>query len=187
MSNDLIDWVKQYSEDLYYFALGRTSDVELSKDLVQDTYLAAHNGLAGFKSESSPRTWLMAILKNKINDHYRRAFRQPDLMTGGLAEHQLTDRFFDSNDAWKAGNRPADWHEEEDHLLDNPAFLSVLNECMDKLPPGWSAAMKLKYLTGKKGREICRELDISPDNFWQITRRAKLQLRDCIENNWFKN
>ena len=39
----------------------------------------------------------------------------------------------------------------------------------------------------KSGEEICQELEITPSNFWQIVHRAKLQLRDCIENNWFKN
>jgi RNA polymerase sigma-70 factor (ECF subfamily) len=40
---------------------------------------------------------------------------------------------------------------------------------------------------GKKGEEICQELGITPTNFWQIMHRAKLQLRECIENNWTKD
>jgi len=39
----------------------------------------------------------------------------------------------------------------------------------------------------KNGEEICQELDISPTNFWQVVHRAKLQLKNCVEENWFKN
>jgi RNA polymerase sigma-70 factor (ECF subfamily) len=38
----------------------------------------------------------------------------------------------------------------------------------------------------KKGELICQELGITDTNFWQILHRAKLQLRKCIELNWFK-
>jgi DNA-directed RNA polymerase specialized sigma24 family protein len=39
----------------------------------------------------------------------------------------------------------------------------------------------------KNGDEICQELDITPTNFWQIVHRAKLQLRNCVKENWFEN
>lgn len=58
---------------------------------------------------------------------------------------------------------------------------------MDNLPEQWNACVKLKYLMQKKGEEICQELDITPTNFWQIMHRAKLNLRDCVETNWFNN
>jgi RNA polymerase sigma-70 factor (ECF subfamily) len=38
----------------------------------------------------------------------------------------------------------------------------------------------------KKTEEICQELGISTTNYWQMMHRAKLQLRECIDENWFK-
>ncbi len=187
MSNNIIEWVEKFSDDLYYFALGKTSDQELAKDLVQETFLAAYDGIKGFKQNSAPKTWLMAILKNKINDHYRKAFQQPFVSLEDQAGITLTESFFDHNDNWKQGRSPMSWNTEEMHLLDTPGFQQVLNDCMKRLPPAWSTAMKLKYLFGKQGKEICRELDISLENFWQITHRAKLQLRNCLESKWFNN
>jgi DNA-directed RNA polymerase specialized sigma24 family protein len=61
-----------------------------------------------------------------------------------------------------------------------------LQLCMENLPALWFSAVQLKYLEGKKGELICQELQIAPTNFWQILHRAKLQLRKCLENNWFK-
>ena len=70
-------------------------------------------------------------------------------------------------------------------MLDDDEFQIVLNKCLDALPEQWGICVKLKYLTDKRGEEICQELDITPSNFWQIVHRAKLRLRDCIEKNWY--
>jgi RNA polymerase sigma-70 factor (ECF subfamily) len=56
---------------------------------------------------------------------------------------------------------------------------------MNKLSPAWSSVMQLKYLEQKDGKEICQDLGITSSNFWQILCRAKLQVRACIEKNWF--
>jgi len=71
--------------------------------------------------------------------------------------------------------------------LDNVEFKSVMENCMKKLPDTWFSAIHLKYLEEKDGKVICQELGITPSNFWQILHRAKVQLRACIEKNWFKS
>jgi RNA polymerase sigma-70 factor (ECF subfamily) len=179
---NLTDLVDTHTSALYSWAHYKVSDPELAKDLVQDTFLVAAERPEAFKGDSSPKTWLFSILNHKIMDVYRKKMRQPVRMDDrGFAD------FFDRDGNWKKDKRPADWHEEELHLLDNYDFQMVLTECLDALPEKWSTGVKLKYLTEKSGQEICRELGIAPTNFWQIIHRAKLQLRDCVENNWFKN
>lgn len=56
---------------------------------------------------------------------------------------------------------------------------------MAKLPEKWFSVMQLKYMAGKEGKEICQEIGITPSNYWQMLHRAKLNLRHCLENNWF--
>ena len=65
---DPSNWVKEHADYLYAFAFARISDVERAKDLVQDTFLAGLEKLNRFEGKSSIRTWLTAILKNKIID-----------------------------------------------------------------------------------------------------------------------
>lgn len=86
---------------------------------------------------------------------------------------------FDEEGSWKREKRPHN-REEDTYLPDDDEFQSVLRMCLDALPEKWSTSVRLKYLMSKKGEEICQELDI-PTNLWQIIHRAKLQLRDCIE------
>lgn len=176
------DWVNQFTADLHSWAAYRVSDAELAKDLVQDTFLAATLKISSFKEESSPKTWLFSILNYKIIDYYRSKVKQPVRL-----ETQSFSKYFTEDGDWLDDKKPQNWHEDETHLLDDDDFKAILKICMDALPEAWSTSVKLKYLMSKKGDEICQELGITPTNFWQIMHRAKLQLRECIENNWFQD
>lgn len=181
--NNLSIWVETYTKDLYSWALHKVSNSELAADLVQDTFLAAAEKIDSFKGDSSPKTWLFSILNHKIIDHYRKKVNQ----TVSL-ENQSFSNFFEADGDWHENKKPKHWQENDDkHLLDDNDFQIVLKKCLDALPEEWGACVKLKYLTEKKGEEICQELDITPSNFWQIVHRAKLQLRDCVEKNWYNN
>jgi len=180
--NRLEQWVEDYTRDLYSWAFHKVSDTELAKDLVQDTFLAAAEKIESFKGDSSPKTWLFAILNYKIIDHYRRKVNQPILL-----DTQSFSTFFDDEGSWKPEMRPKDWDYEDTELLDNPEFNEILSRCLGELPEMWNATIRLKYILGKNGEEISQELGITPTNLWQIIHRAKVQLRNCVENGWLNN
>ena len=177
--NTLSQWVNSYTNDLYRWALHKTSDIEAAKDLVQDTFLAAVEQLKNFQGTSSPKTWLFSILNHKIIDFYRRRIKEPITM-----DSSSTTDFFDSDGGWRKEKTPHDWGNDEAHLLDNADFQAILKKCMEALPAKWHSGVTLKYLMEKSGEEICQELGIAPTNLWQIIHRAKLQLRDCVEKKW---
>src|SRR5690349_3096435 len=66
-----IDWVDQYGDYLYNYALGQVRDHVGAEDLVQETLLAALKARDRFEGYSSERTWLTSILRHKICDHFR--------------------------------------------------------------------------------------------------------------------
>lgn len=69
--SDPHNWVSRYADYLYTYAAIRINDKELARDLVQETFLAALLRRGKFEGRSSEKTWLTAILKNKIYDVYR--------------------------------------------------------------------------------------------------------------------
>ncbi|MFM2157347.1 MAG: hypothetical protein RL516_2096, partial [Bacteroidota bacterium] len=73
LSIDINSCVALYTKDLYAWAYYKTGDKSLSEDLVQDTFLAAIKSQKNFKGDSEIKTWLFAILKNKIADYFRKA------------------------------------------------------------------------------------------------------------------
>lgn len=182
-------WVEMYSDKMYSWTFYKTNSKEIAEDLVQDTFLAAFQSISKFEGKSDPKTWLFAILNNKIAEHFRKIYRNPILSENQANPNEgesFFDTLFDSNGEWQKEERPKEWQNTEAHLLDDVAFVKVLQACMDKLPANWNAVIQLKYLEEKKGDLICQELGIAPTNFWQILHRSKLQLRKCLENHWFK-
>lgn len=64
-------WVNKYANYLYTYAIYRINDSDLARDLVQETFLAGLESKDKFEGRSTEKTWLTAILKNKIVDIYR--------------------------------------------------------------------------------------------------------------------
>src|ERR1700719_3327384 len=155
---------------------------ELAEDVVQDTLLAALQGSAGFSGKSSVKTWLTGILKHKIVDAIRRKTSGPELTT--LAEESQIDDFdalFDSTGHWE--NPPADWGNPESDL-ERREFFDVMNFCLEKLPPNTARVFMMREVMELDSDEICKELSITSTNLWVIMYRARMALRQCLEQNW---
>lgn len=53
-----------YNRQIYAFFANRGFSREESRDLVQETFLAAYNSRASFRGEAPPSTWLLGIATN---------------------------------------------------------------------------------------------------------------------------
>ncbi|MBL7691117.1 MAG: sigma-70 family RNA polymerase sigma factor [Flavipsychrobacter sp.] len=173
-------WVESFTDALYDRALYKTDNEEIAKDLVQDTFLAAFESFGSYEGKSNPKTWLMSILNHKIIDHYRMQYKNPI-----QKEFNSDPHFFDEQGMWQIEQRPGVWDCDQS-LLDNRDFILTLKKCIAKLPTKWLSIVQLKYLSEKGGEEVCQELNIAPTNYWQMMRRAKMNLRECLKKNWFK-
>jgi RNA polymerase sigma-70 factor (ECF subfamily) len=176
-------WVKTYADYLYAFAIVRVNDEELAKDLVQETFLAALQRSHAFEGKSSERTWLTAILKNKIVDVYRK--KSSGLKQVELSVSEPVEEFFHTEHGhWKKEHWPLPFGIENHDPLQNKEFNKVLQLCMQKLPALWFSVFTMKHMDDATSENICTELKISPNNFWVIIHRAKLNLRACLQKNW---
>jgi RNA polymerase sigma-70 factor (ECF subfamily) len=185
ITTDFENWVNLFSDDLYSWAMYKTSTKETAEDLVQDTFVSAYHKIDSFKGKSQPKTWLFSILNNKIIDYYRKnaKIKKHEFRITEKAGFQLSDDFFDGSGRWKSNEINPIWDDEE-HLLDNADFNNVMANCISNLPEKWKAAITSKYIINKKTNVICQELGITMSNYWQIVHRAKLLLKECLEVNW---
>jgi RNA polymerase sigma-70 factor (ECF subfamily) len=182
-------WVRHYSDSLFSWAFYKTSHKESAEDLVQDTFIQAYHSISTIEGNSDPHTWLLAILNHKIEGHFRKIYHHPAIDENPLVQDSSNDwvnGFFDKNDTWRKEQCPSAWPEEQENLLADPDFVEILRECLRKLSPHRNAAIQLKYLEAKKEDLIYPEWQILPANLWQILHKAKLELRRCLEINWFK-
>jgi RNA polymerase sigma factor (sigma-70 family) len=156
----LEQWVNQFSDELYSWAFFKTSSKEVAEDLVQDTFLAAFHKIDSFQGKSQKN---FSLTEN--------------------SGYELSDGLFNSYGCWKNNDINAVWDQEQE-LLDNPDFNTVMEECMNDLPQKWKLAITSKYLSEKKTEAICQELEITTSNYWQIVHRSKLLLKKCLELKW---
>ena len=70
--------------------------------------------------------------------------------------------------------------------IENKELADALNLCIDKLPESQKQLILLKLVEEEETEVVCKELNITPTNYWVIIHRAKLQLRSCLEKNWIK-
>ncbi len=175
---------EQNADYLYNFAITRVNDGPLAEDLVQDTFISALKNYDTFKSKSKASTWLIAILKNKIIDYYRKKVRE--LHRESLDELSNFDDFFNEKGHWKEGSLPQDWNIDSTKNLEQKEFYDILQKCLARLTEIQRIAFVMKHMDDAKTEEICKELEITASNYWVIIHRAKLQLRQCIETHWLK-
>lgn len=165
---------------LFQYALLRIRDRDQAEDLVQETLLAALRSRDGFRGNASERTWLVAILRNKIFDHLRKRYRDPSISM------ELEDAFeqaaFEDGVHWT--DKPTVWRHPRQALQDKE-FWSVFQECADALPQNLGDALRLRTIDELSTQEICKILNVTKTNLGVLLYRARLRLRKCLELKWF--
>jgi RNA polymerase sigma-70 factor (ECF subfamily) len=178
-------WVARHADYLYAYAVTRISDEELARDIVQETFLAALVRVEKFEGKSSERTWLTAILKNKIIDIYRKKSSGFLKRTETLHDENGQQDFFEEVAGhWMPQHAPRAFGIESYDPLADKEFNQILRKCMQKLPSLWLSVFTMKHVDELDTKIICHELNVTPSNFWVIIHRAKVNLRACLQKNW---
>lgn len=84
--------VLKYQPRLYNHILGKVKNLEIAKDLCQETWLKAFCAINTFRGESAFYSWLYRIAENVITDHYRKQKHDPEPLHT-VAESRITDTY----------------------------------------------------------------------------------------------
>lgn len=174
-------WLAEHGDALYRFAL-RSVGRQTAEDLVQETLLAALVAQRDFSGASSEQTWLIGILKHKLVDHFRTFQRMRPL---SRQQSTALPDLFDKHGRWTV--RVSMWRDNPLKDLEKAEFAEVLRACMAKLPPRTARLFWLREGQGMKTEDLCKELEITPTNFWTLMHRARVSLHRCLSINWFEN
>ena len=161
-------------------ALRNAADAE---DAVQETLAAAIVSSEAFDGRSSRMTWLLAILKHKIVDVYRRQAREVPLDDAPDSDASDDgDTLFTPAGHWR--EPPANWG-SPDAALAQRDFMQVLEGCIASLPLRMARVFTMRELMELEVDEICDALDISENHCFVMLHRARMKLRLLLEERWF--
>lgn len=173
--------------DLLRFARLQLRDDALAEDAVQDTLIAAMNGLTDFAGRAALKTWAFSILKNKLVDTLRTRDRTVNIsaLVGEEEDfEQVFDTLFKANGHWSPANKPADWGDPHE-AMEQQQFWIVFDACLNHLPANTGRVFMMREFLDLDIEEICGDLGISTSNCYVILHRARHQLRGCLEKTWF--
>jgi RNA polymerase sigma-70 factor (ECF subfamily) len=163
-----------------YRMLGSFQDAE---DALQDTLLAAWQGLGGFESRASLRTWLYRIATNRCLDARRAASRRPakEWDVPGVEKPEPTrlgevvwlEPYPDALLEGAIGVPPGPEARYEQAEAISLAFVTALQV----LPPRQLAVLILRDVLGFHASEVAGMLDSTVDSVTSALKRARASLQ----------
>lgn len=173
--------------EMLAFARLQLGNDDEAEDAVQEALAGALKNAANFRGEAALKTWIIAILKNKVADVLRQRQRRPipasQLQTD--EDEGALPPVFDRKGMWRDASRPARWEDPEADL-NSRQFLAVFDSCLNRLPPQQGRVFLMREVVELGTDEICAELGLSVSNVHVILHRARLALRACLQIHWFQ-
>lgn len=166
------------------FARLQLADASAAEDAVQEAFVGALRGSATFAGRAAYRSWVFAILRHKIADQLRAQMRYASSPAAEPAADPVADGFFEANGHWTAEDAPAAWGDPHAALQDNQ-FWNVFEACLDHLPEQQSRLFMMREFVELESTEICSAVGITTSNLNVSLHRARLRLRNCLEEHWF--
>jgi len=158
----------------------------LAEDLVQETWLAALEGLQGFEGRASVRTWLFRILANRARTRIARDRRTVPF--SALAQSDEGEKPAIDPDRFDQAGRWDDplvaWSEENpERLAQDRETRAAIEAAIAELPEGQRAVITLRDVECLDTDEICNLLAITVTNQRVLLHRARARVRQALERH----
>jgi RNA polymerase sigma-70 factor (ECF subfamily) len=148
-------WYDMVLPRVYRYLLARAGDSGLAEELTQQTFVEAIRNRRKFDGRSDVVTWLCAIGRNKLVDHYRRSGRE--------ADRQERLRVIDS-----APDQVASFDERD-----------AIRRALDQMPADQRLALVFRYLDQMSVRDVATQLGRSEKATESLLSRARESFRQA--------
>ncbi|CAM5369326.1 RNA polymerase factor sigma-70 [Eoetvoesiella caeni] len=180
------EFLENLRRQMHKFATLQLSDSHLAEDAVQEALIGALKNAKSFAGRAALKTWVFAILKNKIADTLRQKQRMAEassLMHEDEEEEDFSE-LFNKRGFWQADERPAIWGNPEASMQEGD-FWRVFEACLENLPGHQARVFMMREFIELDSDEICSTVGITVSNLNVMLHRSRIRLRECLENQWF--
>lgn len=189
LSDELRDppFLANLRRDLVRFAELQLRDAAAAEDAVQEALAAALSGQDRFVGRAALKTWVFAILKNKIVDHLRQQQRFVDITPPASETDDDAgdfDLLFDRKGHWQPEEHPNAWGDPETTFTQQQ-FWVVFEACLTQLPENTARVFMMREFLDVETPDLCQALGITTSHCYVILHRARMRLRLCLEQRWF--
>jgi len=169
--------VERHNGAMLRLALSFVASRAVAEEVVQDTWLAALRGLAGFEGRSSLKTWLFAICVNQARKTGTREHRSIPVAD---PEPVVDPSRFDASGGWSAP--PEHWIEDAEDRIDAVKLSDLLRVVLDTLPERQREVVLLRDVEELTSADVCQVLAISEANQRVLLHRGRAKLRQALES-----
>ncbi|MDO7196474.1 RNA polymerase factor sigma-70 [Acinetobacter pittii] len=178
-------FLQDLRQQMIKFAFLQLSSLPQAEDVVQDALTSAFQHLDSFRGRAAFKTWVFAILKNKIIDVIRQKSRlvaMTELFKDEESELSI-DALFDASGHWHKYEAPQAWQSPEE-MMEQADFWIIFEACLNHLPAKYAQVFMMREVIELSSNEICSKLELSISNFNVLMYRSRTRLRECLENKW---
>ncbi len=181
--------VDRYAPTMLRLAMNYVKVWAVAEEVVQETWLAALEGLNRFEGRSSLKTWLFRILTNGAITRAQREGRSIPFSSltnsdPDLAEPAVDpDRFFPADHQWAGQwvSFPSNWQEMPEERVLSRETRARLEKAIEALPPSQRQIIIMRDIEGWTSEETCNFLGISEVNQRVLLHRARSKVRGMLE------
>ena len=160
---DFAELVRLNHRELLIYARALCRDHSTACDIVQDSFVVAHEKVRTFDVTRDFATWMRGIVRNKYREWVRKNMRY-ELTDGQLAQIDADIA------AWQQKRSESD-----------SSVLEALSRCLDRLPDNLKEAVHACYFEGRTGEEAAEVLSIAPAAVRKRLQRARSMLKQCLD------
>ena len=176
--------VRRFHAALVGVAAGIIGSRAQAEEVVQDSWLAVHGGIARFEGRSSLASWIYTIVLNRARTRIGKEGRLvglPAVLDGSQGEERAVPASaFQPNGHW--AEAPRLWDElDPERVVGGRQLWEHVQEAIEALPAGQKAVLVMRDMEGMPGEEICALLQITPENQRVMLHRARARIRAAID------
>ena len=154
---------------IYRYAYRLCGETESAKDLVQETFLNAYQGLKDFRGDARVSTWLYTIASRACIRMRRKRKGQP--------EYELSiEEFVPTSEGEFRFQIPMDGLSPEE-ALQNKELRQALDQAIEKLPQKYRMALVLRDMEGLSAKEVGTIMGLNERAVKSRLHRARLFVR----------